>query len=406
MTYTTVKLSECNFGYNQAKMGGGGVFMQRTKLNASSCRYFGHHVSVVGGAIALEESALFLNNCHSYNNSAIVGGGSIAARNSFINFTGNSSFDRDTAIAGLGGAIYIEDTITDCENDCLISWDKKSTINFINTYARRGGSMIYGGMMDRCNKIQNENSLSSLSFNNMPYNVLSHGITSQPVQICQCENSTINCELRSDNRVVTPGKTFYIEVTCLDQMKQAVPCSVRGDYQNEDVHLGQGQSLRYTNGCTILSFSAYSNDARTSVLKLTGGMCSREHVKDTEGVLNFNVVINLCPTGFEIVNRECQCDQRLKVLFKTALKCDVESETIVTDQGWISYGDHYLKASIVCPLSYCIPETKSISLQNADKQCNHNRSGVLCGQCISNYSVILGSWQCSDCSKQSRYNFI
>ncbi len=225
--YTTIKLSECTFGFNKATIKGGGIDSMRTKLSASSCNFFGHF-AFIGGAISARESTLFLNNYSSYNNSAIVIGGSIASWSSIIEFTGNSSFDSDSAV--LGGAIHIEDTINDCRyTDCLISWDKNSRINFTNTFATKGGSMIYGGMMDRCNEIQNENSLSSLSFNNMPYNVLSHGITSQPVQICQCENSTINCELRSDNRVVTPGKTFYIEVTCLDQMKQTVPCSVRGE---------------------------------------------------------------------------------------------------------------------------------------------------------------------------------
>ncbi len=401
---TTFKLSDRIFSFNRGLVFGGGIRLGRTKLSASSCNFFGHF-ALVGGVIFSAESALFLNNYSSYNNSATGSGGSIAAINSFIRFTGNSYFDRDSAVRG--GAIYIQDTINDCSSTyCSISWHKNASINFRNTFARKNGSMIYGGMMDRCHKIQKGNSLSSLSFNNMPYDINSNGITSNPLRICQCENNTINCELRSDNRIVTPGKTFYIQVTCLDQMKQTIPCVVRGEYQNEAVHLGQGQSLRYPNGCTILPFSAYSADARTSVLKLTGGICNSEDLNDLEGVLNFNVVINACPTGFEIVKLQCQCDQRLKVLFKTVLRCDIESNTIIIDQGWISYDGRYLKASTVCPLSYCLQENKSISLQNADKQCNHNRSGVLCGQCISNLSVTLGSWQCSDCSNQSRYNFI
>ncbi len=271
---TTFKLSDRIFSFNRGLVFGGGIRLGRTKLSASSCNFFGHF-ALVGGVIFSAESALFLNNYSSYNNSATGSGGSIAAINSFIRFTGNSYFDRDSAVRG--GAIYIQDTINDCSSTyCSISWHKNASINFRNTFARKNGSMIYGGMMDRCHKIQKGNSLSSLSFNNMPYDINSNGITSNPLRICQCENNTINCELRSDNRIVTPGKTFYIQVTCLDQMKQTIPCVVRGEYQNEAVHLGQGQSLRYTNGCTILSFSAYSNDARTSVLKLTGGICNSE----------------------------------------------------------------------------------------------------------------------------------
>ena len=52
-----------------------------------------------------------------------------------------------------------------------------------------------------------------------------------------------------------------------------------------------------------------------------------------------------------------------------------------------------------CPAGYCKENTKVlISLGNLDIQCDHNRSGMLCGECIGNYSLVFGSSKCKDCS--------
>ena len=32
-------------------------------------------------------------------------------------------------------------------------------------------------------------------------------------------------------------------------------------------------------------------------------------------------------------------------------------------------------------------------------QCAHNRSGLLCGACKTDYSLVLGTYQCKNCNK-------
>ena len=51
-----------------------------------------------------------------------------------------------------------------------------------------------------------------------------------------------------------------------------------------------------------------------------------------------------------------------------------------------------------CPLDYCTTESKYINLRDPDKQCNVNRSGLLCGKCKEGFSLVLGSSQCKECS--------
>ena len=50
------------------------------------------------------------------------------------------------------------------------------------------------------------------------------------------------------------------------------------------------------------------------------------------------------------------------------------------------------------PLDCCTSESKHINMHSPDKQCNYNRSGLLCGKCKENLSVVLGSSQCKQCS--------
>ena len=66
----------------------------------------------------------------------------------------------------------------------------------------------------------------------------------------------------------------------------------------------------------------------------------------------------------------------------------------------VSYNSGTLERFIhhpFCPLDYCTSESKYINLNDPDKQCNVNRSGLLCGKCKKGLSLVLGSSQCKEC---------
>ena len=66
---------------------------------------------------------------------------------------------------------------------------------------------------------------------------------------------------------------------------------------------------------------------------------------------------------------------------------------------WFSY-NHQYNCTLVhnnCPFDYCNISLVSLSLDESDLQCNLNRSGILCGQCQSGLSLMLGSNQCTTC---------
>ena len=67
---------------------------------------------------------------------------------------------------------------------------------------------------------------------------------------------------------------------------------------------------------------------------------------------------------------------------------------------WVGYDSHSQGLIIHphCPFDYCVNFTVHFPLNNTDAQCAHNRSGLLCGSCMKNYSLVLGTYHCKKCT--------
>ena len=107
-----------------------------------------------------------------------------------------------------------------------------------------------------------------------------------------------------------------------------------------------------------------------------------------------------CPPGFNlsVLARACVCETRLA---KYTHHCNITNGLghITRDSGqqfWVGY-DSQSDGLILhphCPFDYCVSHTVIIALNNASIQCAHDRSGLLCGHCKNNYSLVLGSSEC------------
>ena len=108
---------------------------------------------------------------------------------------------------------------------------------------------------------------------------------------------------------------------------------------------------------------------------------------------------------------ECICDHRI---WQFTNSCDMDRQAILRNASrtfWIdvSYNNGSIEGFIhhrYCPLYYCTSESKYINLNNPEKQCNHNRSGILCGRCMERHSLVLGSSRCKQCSNNYLALFI
>ena len=122
------------------------------------------------------------------------------------------------------------------------------------------------------------------------------------------------------------------------------------------------------------------------------------HIVNTTSVQT-NVLVLGCPEGFTLTGLYCDCDLWLKLI---GAVCNITERSIVRrGTTWIGVSDNgsnLLVFSPVCPLDYCKNEEVKLILNQTlideDSQCTANRSGILCGHCKDNFSLVLGSNRC------------
>ena len=114
------------------------------------------------------------------------------------------------------------------------------------------------------------------------------------------------------------------------------------------------------------------------------------------------VDIQHCPPGFQLSETQptCICAKRLQRFTNTCLVDDATVLRAKDHDFWVGYdsdnGGLILRPH--CPFDYCTSEETYLTVNDSDKQCNYNRSGLLCGRCSKNYSLALGSSRCLKCS--------
>ena len=305
--------------------------------------------------------------------------------------------------SGKGGAIFVMDVMEDCRVDsCPLSWTSHAKLVFTNTLTTIA-PLVFGGMIDRCNSPQLISSVPDIIVNGGGYKFNSGLISSKVVRFCFCENSSPTCEKRSLNKAVAAGQTLSADVVCVDQLYQPKPCNVISEFMGKDLQLDRRQHFRHINNCDKLTFTAYTRTENFSALILTGEIFCNEARSDT---LKIYVSVGHYPLGFQKMEDQCNCDSRLSNIFAD-IECSIDNNSIYSKEGgWFSYDGGYLRVHKSCPLNYCSSNKIDIHPSNPDAQCINHRSGILCGSCVDNYSVVLGSWNCRQCSHLSKYNFI
>ena len=152
--------------------------------------------------------------------------------------------------------------------------------------------------------------------------------------------------------------------------------------------------------CSQISYNLYSTEDFEELVLYPDGPC-----RDT-GVATaiINVTLLPCPAGFQKSEEKCVCEERLQAY---NVSCTIDRDISIMRRAgsrvWIDalYDNETYQGLILsktCPVEYCKTEAIALSLDNSDIQCANNRSGVLCGACATNYSLMLGSSRCEECS--------
>ena len=116
-----------------------------------------------------------------------------------------------------------------------------------------------------------------------------------------------------------------------------------------------------------------------------------------------NVKLLPCEPGFVFITNSstsmmrCDCSPFLTSL---GMICDTSDGTVTRNKtNWIGVYNNALPAMAqTCPLDYCNSTIKKLSLARPGYLCNGGRTGIICGHCHDNLSVIFGSSKCQECS--------
>ena len=112
-----------------------------------------------------------------------------------------------------------------------------------------------------------------------------------------------------------------------------------------------------------------------------------------------NVTFQDCPIGFEQSNSTYDAS----VITDFTNTCDIETQTLLrigrlNGTFWVIINGtlyRWLYPLLPVPSQLLHYKEKSyINLNNPDEQCDFNHSGLLCGRCKENFSLILGSFRC------------
>ena len=439
------------FEHNSAGLGGG-IFSIKSSLNftrTSTNLFIGNTAYRDGGAIWLGfETLSRYANTSFINNKARSDGGALYGSNADMEFNGSITFSNNSAERGggmfllsvtlkfargmnlttsynnaskYGGAIYYEDALTffQCTAKKYTSYllpycfiqtigtdleqidDTSVAIYSHYNSAGRYGNFLYGGALDKCQlKSTNTSGAEKYSTSFSLEHIIKHNcnginlITSQPYTLCFCgidyciQEMTVN---------TIRGQRFNVSLYTIAQGGTSVSTTVTARTSVTARLKSNQTSLTLSENCSILTYNLYSTESNEELVLYPDGLCSNK------GKITVKVQFGDCPPGFTLSKDECICDKRL---MQYNLTCTIDEDIFIVRYSgsrlWVSafYENgtyHGLILYKACPVEYCKIEAINISLDKPDTQCALNRSGVLCGACVTNQSLMLGSSRCHVC---------
>ena len=457
------------FEHNSAAMRGGALFVECTTINFTGITIICKSTSPEGAAIHGVSSSIIFEGKTQFQNNWAYYGGAVFSENSNFSFgkrkakfcnhcsvfpgfdsESDSSFISNTAVRGgamhldhqssmyihpltcmlfenneaneYGGAIYVIDNTGNAtsspvldlpsRNECfvyMISDEMSETgrinLTFQGNIAGKRGSVLYGGMLNKCNNSYLEENALHLFNSSINDRTKTAAISSDPV-LCFCNESAPHERECDEEKTMNafPGQKVSIPVIAVDQTDTPILTAIHTDLISDEKDKScvcEVFSKKREEFCANRNYIIKSPITTSKLLLYPTDVASRP----TAAVLN--IQFQNCPIGFEKSNstNECICDHRLQIFNIT---CNIDSQTLLRTgemSFWMnaSYDNGSFNGYIThpqCPLNYCTKERKHINLNNPDEQCDSNHSGLLCGSCKENFSFILGGSQCRKCSNE------
>ena len=362
--------------------------------------------------IRIVKGAIFFKGCNVIQNNRNTEGAGIALLSTvYISVQGELLLYNNTADKH-GGAILVRkpslEPLHIGENACTIHfYDSFGKIFFSKNKAGKGGSDMYGAILMGCENDgsyvshvgrPNETSwyfdtplMKHLHFNNTDR--LS-SMSSDPIMVCFC-NTTTNlpdCSDRTHHMQTYPGLEISTSIATVGYYGGTSPGVVLVNAQHATLVRYYGQNQ--TTNCFQLHILLQNTPSTTALvdIRVDGGL---------QGLgVSIGVDILECPIGFTQILGQCHCERFLDF---SNVQCKLSATPFMfrrSGNSWFAYNNNTqcIAGTTNCPFDYCNRSNVSFDIMAPDRQCVANRAGILCGQCQSHLSIMLGSNRCGTCS--------
>ena len=374
------------FTHNTADEDGGAILAEATKVEILLKVNFDFNLAKNGGAMFFKNRASITL---SYRNHVPV-----------LNTSFNSARE-------FGGVIYYRDnpTISQCSysfradrntlSNCFLQFQQypygaPAIIVSRNDSAEREGNFMFGGLMDRC-RFQSrltDNIGDRISI----YQPTSKDVSSKPYSLRVCTSKGMQVE-------VYRGQKFTVHL--LAEMQYGSTSTIVTAITSSTARLETYQTSQpLPDYCASLSYAVYSNESHEQLVLYPDGPC-----RDT-GTARVVIDVTLlpCPDAFTQSGEICTCEDRLHDYPVNCIIADTPymTKSVGDSNCWIGvmYSNNTYQGLVLCkscPAEYCKKGAVNVTIDNLDMQCDLNRSGLLCGACAANHSLMLGSSQCQVC---------
>ena len=271
-------------------------------------------------------------------------------------------------------------------------------------------------------------------------------VSSAPWRVCLCDsNGKPQCANFSQiftNVSVYRGETFTLSAYVVGYDFGTTVGIVYAEflYSNRSSRLEipqYNQPVNNSKMCTTLEYTIFSKhdedllQLRTSVLPVSDffnkevtivswykrliSRCIKYYIWHDNGCiyeefLTTPVFINVtlfpgCPPGLTLTHDQNTCGC-YSVLANNDFHCSIQDKTGYLKWNstvWVNATFNESQSNGIiynrfCPLNYCKSDNKTINIgDDPSKQCASNRAGILCGACMENFSLAIGSSRCIEC---------
>ena len=366
--------------------------------------------NMTGITITNSGFVLFKGRIVIQNNKNTEGAGITLSSNAHIVVQGELLLYNNTAHKH-GGAILVKQPSINLikQTDCSISIGREfsNSVTFSGNRAGKGGSDMYGAILMGCDDFlgyvphvgqSNETSwyfdtplMKQLHFSNTDR--LS-SVSSDPIMVCFCNITTKlpDCSDRTHHVQKYPGLEINTSIATVGYYGGTSPGVVLVSAQHATLVRYYGQNE--TTNCFQLHILLQNTSSTTALvdIKVNGGL-------QGWGV-SIGVDIIECPIGFTQISGQCHCEHFLDT---SNVQCNLSATPFMflrSGNSWFAYNNNTqcITGTTNCPFDYCNRSNVSFDIMAPDRQCVANRVGILCGQCQSHLSIMLGSNRCGTCS--------